>query len=67
MKYTRKWKSWFSQQIHLGKSCQKMTDEGWIVHTIVYSSHVEHEGNVRDGACIVAFKDEPDLTGGVPR
>ena len=65
MKYTRKWKQLIPVWDDIASRCQKLTDDGWTVHTILPTSNVGDD--LRDGAIIVAFKDEPDLSGGVPR
>lgn len=68
MTYKRTWTQWFVYQRDIAAKCQEFTDGGWTVFSIVYNPSVG--GGVletRVGACIVAYKDEPDLTGGVSR
>lgn len=65
MKYTRKWRQGVAPWREIAKGCQSFTDDGWTVHTILPTTHVGERN--ADGAIIVAFKDEPDLSGGVPR
>ena len=67
MKYVRKWTQEFAQQRQLAKVCQYLTDKQWTVHSVIYTPSVIHDDVTAVGACIVAWKDEPDLTGGVPR
>lgn len=69
MKYTRKWRQWAmtSDGQWIAQRCQQCTDDGWTVHSIVYASRVQAGDRLGDGAIVVAFKDEPDLSGGVPR
>lgn len=69
MKYTRKWHCVIAHYTNIAESCQKLTDDGWSVHTILPSERVANPQTCQNdtGAIIVAFKDEPDLSGGVPR
>lgn len=67
MTVIRKWKHACVQGKFTSSRCEEFTDAGWTVHTIMPIDNVEFEGERRAGVRIVAFKDEPDLTGGVPR
>ena len=69
MKYKRKWDWFLAHYREIASFCQEATDDGWTVHTILPTTRVANSknGEVGDGAIIVAFKDEPDLSGGVPR
>lgn len=70
MKYTRKWEQRIAHWSTVAEQCQILTDKDWIVHSVVYMHHVNAPGGKNfsaGGAIIVAFKDEPDLSGGVPR
>ena len=62
MKYTRTWEQDAVAWEEIARRCQTYTDAGWTVHTIM---HVTSDR--RWGAIIVAWKDGPDMTGGVPR
>lgn len=65
MKYTRKWEQAIAAWDNIATRCQTLTDDGWAVHTIMPTDNIGEDS--RDGAIIVAYKDEPDLSGGVPR
>ena len=65
VKYTRKWEQVISRWSNIARHCQTLTDGGWTVHTILPTTGVDDD--CVEGAIIVAFKDEPDLSGGVPR
>lgn len=67
MTYTRKWTKSVAPIRDVDGYCQQLTGSGWTVSGILSLAEVRHEGIMQQGACIVAFKDEPDLTGGVPR
>lgn len=67
MKYTRKWKQYVCIGTRIAESCRVLTDDGWTVHSIVAASRVNQYGETGDGAIIIVYKDEPDLSGGVPR
>lgn len=71
MVYKRKWAQRLVQWRHVAVECQSITDEGWNVHTILPTARVvaRREGDkpIDDGAIIIAYIDEPDLSGGVPR
>lgn len=69
MTYKRRWKQDLAHWSKIAAQCEKTTGEGWTVHTIVPTTGVENPktGAHGDGAIIVAFKDEPDISGGVPR
>lgn len=67
MKYTRKWKTACVQGKFLANRLEELTDAGWSIFAIMSIDAVEFEGERRAGGRIVAFKDEPDLSGGVPR
>ena len=65
--FKRRWKTTVVQGGYIAMRCSELTDDGWTVHTLLPIDSVIHEGAVENGARIVAFKDEPDLSGGVPR
>lgn len=67
MKYTRKWEHIRVEFHELDASLNWRTDRGWSVHSI-FPMRIRVNGqNDTPGVCAVFFKDEPDLSGGVPR
>jgi len=70
MAFVRKWKQPVVEWRDIASECQSITDRGWNVHTIMPTTDIEprrKEEVLVDGAIIVAYFDEPDLSGGVPR
>lgn len=63
----RKWTSVLVVSCEVAEGCERLTDEGWSVHTIYFVGVADVHGRNTYGSRIVAFKDEPDLSGGVPR
>ncbi len=67
----RKWTQSSVQRKHIASACQNLTDAGFTVHTIIHADNVrgKYDGDslYDHGATIIAYVDEPDLSGGVPR
>lgn len=63
----REWRQTICLPMGIAAACQKDTDAGWTVFGIVHMNTVSDGAQMGDGAVVVSWKDEPDLTGGVPR
>jgi hypothetical protein len=70
MAYKRKWDQSVVDWRDIAAECQQITDMGWHVHTIMPTSDVNssyEDGETVDGAIIVSYFDEPDLSCAVYR
>lgn len=69
MEYKRKRDQSVAALESVASDCQWFSDNGWTVHTIIplreVASNLTFAG--QEGALIVAYIDEPDLSGVVPR
>lgn len=63
----RTWRQDVCVGSRIAQACQQSTDAGWTVFAVVHMNSVSVGDQYGDGAVVVSFKDEPDLSGGVPR
>ncbi len=61
MMLKRKWRQELAHWKEAAAYCQRATDDGWTVFAVV------PVGGTPVMVTVVAWKDEPDLSGGVPR
>lgn len=64
----RKWIQWPVMVMGVEDRCQRCTDNGWTIFTILPLREVrDSDGTRGEGALIVAFMDDADKLSGVPR